>query len=74
MEAVDPSKQARFCNSFCAATQDIAEGLSASRSTAADGHWMKWDEFCQEIDLDPLLVLYRDPVPIFNTFVMQYWA
>ena len=53
MEAVDPSKQARFCNSFCAATQDIAEGLSASRSAAADGHWMKWDEFCQEIDLDP---------------------
>ena len=71
MEAVEPSKRARLCNSFCAAAHDISEGVSASRFAAANGNWKKWAKFCQYMALDPLLVLYRDLVPIFNNFVRQ---
>ena len=71
MVVVNPSKQYCFCNSFCAAANNIAEGLSASQAAAADGHWMKWANFCQDVVLEPLLVLYWDPVPILNNFVRQ---
>ena len=35
---------------------------------------MKWANFCQDTELDPLLVLYRDLVPILSTFARQYWT
>ena len=43
MEAVDPSKQAHLCYSFCALAQNIAEGISASQAAATDGHWTTRD-------------------------------
>ena len=30
------------------------------------------DNFCQDVDLNSLLVLYRDPVPILNTPARNY--
>ena len=72
IEDVDPSKRASFCDSFRATVHSIAEGISASQSTAADGHWTKWAEFCQDMVLDPLLIPYRDLLPILNTLARQY--
>ena len=74
MEDVYPSKWARFCDSFRNKAHDIAEGLSASQASAANARWRKWAEFCWDMALDPLLVPYRDLVPILNTFVRQYRA
>ena len=72
MAAVDSAAQTRFRNSFSTATEDILEGLSFGRSTAADGHWTKWDYFCARVALDPLLVAYKNPVPILNAFAQDY--
>ena len=55
MEAVDPSKQDRFCNSFHDEAHDIDQGLYASLYAAIDGHRMKWAEFCQDVALIPYL-------------------
>ena len=33
---------------------------------------MKWAELCLDVNLNPLIILYMDPVPIFNTFTSQY--
>ena len=38
MEAVDPSNQVCFCDSFRDVTNDIADGVSTIRSAAANGH------------------------------------
>ena len=72
MADVDTAVRVRFCNTFCAATEDITEGLSTGRACAADGHWKKWANFCSRVALDPLLVGYKDPVPILNIFVQDY--
>ena len=72
MEAVDPSKLAHFFNIFCAAVHEISEGLSDNKAATADGHCTKWAKFCLYVDLEPLLVFYRDPVTILNTFERQY--
>ena len=72
MEAMDPYKQARLCDIFHAAAHNMAQGLYASIDATIDGHWMKWAEFCQGVALNPLLVSYMDPVPIFNKFSRQY--
>ena len=76
MADVDTSARDRFCNTFRAATEDIAEGLSTGRACAADGHWKKWAKFCSRVALDPLLVGYKDPVPILNIFApgLQDWG
>ena len=72
MAAVKPTKRNHFQDSFRAVADDITKGLSTIRSTVADGKWVKWDALCRYVDLNPLLVLYREPVPILNTFVRQY--
>ena len=66
MEAVEPPKQACFCNRFRAAGNDIAEGLSASQAATANGHWTTWAKYFLDISLEPLLVLYRYPVPFLT--------
>ena len=72
MEDVDPSKGARVFGIFRTVTQNIDERLSSSQSATANGPWKKWSEFCPDVDLNPLLVLYRGPVSILDTFVRQY--
>ena len=68
MADVDTAARVRFCNTFCAATEDIAEGLSTGRACAADGDWTKGANFCSKVALDPLLIGYKDPVLILNIF------
>ena len=72
MSTEDPAAQSRFWNSFISATEDIREGLSTGRATAADGHSTKWAYFCARVALEPLLVAYQDPVPILNAFTQDY--
>ena len=72
MATVDPTAQTCFGNSFSTATEDIREGLSAGQATAANSHWTKWAYFCAMVSLDPLLVAYKDPVPIINPFARDY--
>ena len=72
MATVEPTAQTRLWNSFSTATENIREGLSVGRATAADGHWTKWDYFCARVALDPLLVAYKYPVPILNNFDWDY--
>ena len=72
MATVDPAAQTRFWNSFSTAAEDIQEGLSSGRATDADGHWTKWAYFCARVALDPLLIAYKDPVPILNAFAQDY--
>ena len=72
MATVDPVVQTRFWHSFCSVTEDIREGLSTGRATAAYLHWTKWTYFCARVALDPLLVAYQYPVPILNAFAWDY--
>ena len=72
MVTVYPTKHTRFCNSFCAASDNISEGLSTSRAAAADVRWEKWAAFCRYVALNPLSISHRDPVPILNDFASQY--
>ena len=68
MATVDPASQTRFWNSFITVTEDIRAGLSVGRATATDGHWTNCAYFCARVALDPLLVAYKEPVPILNAF------
>ena len=72
MATVEPAAQTRFWNSFRTATEDIREGFSVVRATAADGHCNKWAYFCASVALNHLLVAYKDPVPILNDFARYY--
>ena len=72
MVTVDTASQNRFWDSFSASTEDIQEGLSVGRATAANGHWTKWAYFCARVALNPLLVAYKYPVLIVYAFARDY--
>ena len=72
MADVDTAARDCFCNTFCAATEDIAKGLSTGRACSADGHWTNWANFCSRVALDPLLIGYKEHVPILNIFARDY--
>ena len=67
-----PAKRTHFRNIFRTVADNITKGISTSRAATAFGHWEKWATFFREVSLNPLLVLYRDPVPILNAFSSQY--
>ena len=72
MVTVETAAKTRFWNSFSASTEDIQEGLSVGRATAADGHWTKWAYLCARVALNPLINAYKDPVPILSAFSREY--
>ena len=51
---------------------DITKRLSDCQAAAVNDHWTKWDEFYQDVALEPQIFSYRYPVPILNTFVSKY--
>ena len=63
MATVDTNAQTSFWYRFSALTEDIREGLSVGRATAADGHWNKWAYFCARVALNPLLMLTKNLSP-----------
>ena len=69
---MDPIKNTRFRDSFRAVADDIAKGLSNSRTASADGNWDKLTEFCGDVDLKPLLIWCRYHGPILNYFTQKY--
>ena len=70
MADMDPVHQQRFMCTFCATTEAIAEGLSASRAASANNHWKIRSDFCT--NADPILMLYKDPIPLLATFAAKY--
>ena len=71
MEVVDTSKQSRLCDSFHAVANNISKGLSDSAAAATNGHCTNWAEFCLDMELEPLLFLYRVRLPILNASASQ---
>ena len=69
---MDPTVQTCFWDSFIILTEDIREGLSVGRATAANGHWTKWAYFCARVSLKPLIIAYKEPPPILNAFTRDY--
>ena len=69
---MDPTHQQFFLCSFCAASEAITNGLSASRAASANTHWAIWSAFCTRVALDPLILLYKEPIPILVKFAAKY--
>jgi hypothetical protein len=51
---------------------DVSEGVVPSRSQAASNHWILWQNFCDDFNLDSTLVSYDDPVPILQVFAYLF--
>ena len=68
MVTVYTFKRSHFRDSFRAASDNIAKGLSTIRSAASDGHWANWAALCRDLYLEPLPILYKEPVPILKDF------
>ena len=54
--------------------KSIAEGLSASRADPGNTHWTIWSALCTNVDIDPLLLSYKDRIPILATFAAKYFC
>ena len=72
MARVNPVQKRRFLRSSRAATEVIVKGLYDSRSASSNTHWTLWSAFCANVTLNPVLLLYKDPIPILATFSAKY--
>ena len=69
---MDPNKRTNSHTRFRAASDDTINGLSYNQDTATNEHWSNWAAFCKNVTLNPLLISYRDLVPVLYSFVQQY--
>ena len=72
MEALYTTKKIRFRDCFCGGSDKISDRDSNSRSSTANVHWEKRDEFCRGVTFYPLLVLYIYQGIILITFSHKY--
>ena len=68
METVDPFKRSYLHDSFRNAVYGIVNDISSSQSAIDDGHWAKSALLCRDVDLEPILIKYRDKVLVLNAF------
>jgi hypothetical protein len=61
-----------FHDSLGAVQRHIRAGVVSSRARAADHHWQRWETFCQQHSLDPLLLGLQDPIPALQVFATRY--
>lgn len=50
----------------------VRTGVTAKRATAHDYHWIRWNDFCSQHNIDPSLQQFTDPVPILQIFGQRY--
>ena len=76
LETMDSAKCTNLHDSFRAVVDNITEVLSSrwayATNTAAYGHWVKQDALFRDVEIYPLLFLYRYPVLLLNAFARNY--
>jgi hypothetical protein len=58
-----------FWRDLSLAEQEVREGVTSSRSSAANTHWEKWLEFTSVLGQDPLLKTVEDKIPYLQVFL-----
>jgi hypothetical protein len=72
MESLPTSIADAFRDSLGAVQRQIRAGVVSARTRAADHHWQRWETFCQQHSLDPLLLGLQDPIPALQVFATHY--
>jgi hypothetical protein len=72
MATLPPHIAYAFRNSLSAVQCQVRAGVVSSRTRAADHHWQRWETFCQQHSLDPLLLGLQDPIPALQVFATCY--
>lgn len=49
----------------------MRKGVCSGRARGTIGHWDKWEKFCHELGLDPLLKAFQDKIPILQVFLLR---
>jgi hypothetical protein len=52
--------------------EKIRAGVTLQRAKDQDKHWVRWDQFCLDNDIDPFLRCWEDHIPILQVFGHRY--
>ena len=61
-----------FFSDLRIADQAVRTGVVPGTAAKADRHWTLWEQFCQELHLQPLLPNHPDPVSCLQVFAVRY--
>ena len=64
-----------FLRDLLTATNQVRSGVVPSRARAATGHWKRWLDFCDEVQIDPYLRTEDpdfDAIPFLQVFATRY--
>lgn len=75
MAHVAPTASNAFLRDLLTATNQVRSGVVPSRARAATGHWKRWLDFCDEVQIDPYLRTEDpnfDAIPFLQVFATRY--
>jgi hypothetical protein len=61
-----------FSADICLVQENIQTGIAAKHAKLADAHWVLWEQFCLQNNIDPFLRQCDEPVPILQVFTQRY--
>lgn len=69
--AAGPRRDA-FFRDLRISQESVQRGVVPGTRQKANRHWEHWLQFCTELELDPLLQSYADPVPFLQVYATRY--
>lgn len=72
MAAAPAATRVAFTHDLFVSQEAVRRGVVKGTQDRADRHWALWLDFCQELDVDPLLRAFGDPVPFLQVFATRY--
>jgi len=72
LDTCTPAERDNLQLDLCAVAEAVALGISCSRADATSNTFALWDSFCRDMEFDPTLESYTDPVPVLQIFAHQY--
>ena len=68
---MDPVQADLFRSDFRLAQQDVKAGVSTGRARSSNSHWKIWQQFTDQLAIDPFLETIEDKVPILQVFARR---
>ena len=72
MDNATPVIREQYCADWCALTSATARRLSRQRNTNVCSTWRLWEDFCTTLNIQPMSLGSRNPLPILLLFAQQY--
>ena len=67
-----PTARDEFRADFSLAMQAVRAGTVPARTRSKDNTWVRWCDYCEELEIDPMLDEVVDAIPVFQVYAAHW--